>query len=316
MAKRGKTNESGRGQKVYWQSGELNQWWRQFFKKQLIQLALARFRWINLPKTCDARYLEKELLFSGIATIAYPTGAPAQFLSLKAVPEGINMYGNPPAWRAIGDNGTNFKVDSSNGVIIYDNMLRAPIANAFNLLAFEMADIMRTKQINRQHCKTPFVFTGDQQYRQQMVNLYNNISDNEPAIITTRGFNGMEVSAIQTGVSFLGKELQEDLMATWNMAFTFLGINNLPFKSERQTADEVKDYGQPTELLTLNPLSCRRHSCDVYNDRFGTLVWGKSTPKPLECVWNEDFESDTYNVMHNMQDLIGLGDKNGSIPGL
>lgn len=303
MAKRGKTN--GGGKKLYWQSGELNLWWRQFFRKQLIQLALARFNWINLPKTCDSRYLEMQLLFQGMATLAQPKGAPGQFLSLKAVPEGINMYGNPPKWRAQGDDGSDFTCDSSNAVMIYDNMLRAPMAGAFNLLAFEMADIMRTKQINRQHCKTPFVFTADQQYRQQLQQLYHSISDNEPAIVTTRGLQGIDVNAIQTGVAFMGKELQEDLMATWNMAFTFLGISNLPFKSERQTADEVKDYGQPTELLTLNPLSCRRQACDKFNDRFGTLVYGRETPKRLQCVWNEDYESDTYNTMHNLARMMG-----------
>ena len=307
MGKRGKSNDGTHNSgKLYWQSAELNLWWRQFFRKQLIQLALARFRWVNLPKTCDARYLELHLLFDGMATLAQPTGAPGQFLSLKAVPEGINMYGNPPAWRALGDNGTDFRCDSSNAVIIYDNMLRAPMANSFNLLAFEMSDIVRTKQINRQHCKTPFVFKGDQQYRQQLKQLYNTIADNEPAIVATRGMNGMDVDAIQTGVTFMGKELQEDLMATWNMAFTFLGISNLPFKSERQTADEVKDYGQPTELLTLNPLSCRRDACDKFNDRFGTLVYGTETPKKLECVWNEDFESSSYNAMHDLERLMGI----------
>lgn len=306
MAKRGRTN--GGSRKLYWQSGELNLWWRQFFRKQLIQLALARFRWIDLPKTCDARYLEMQLLFQGMATIAQPDGAPGQFLSLRAIPEGINIYGNPPRWRAQGDNGSDFTCDSHNAVMIYDNMLRAPMIGSFNLLAFEMADIMRTKQINRQHCKTPFVFTADQQYRQQLQQLYRSISDNEPAIVTTRGLQGIDVSAIQTGVAFLGKELQEDLMATWNMAFTFLGISNLPFKSERQTADEIKDYGQPTELLTLNPLSCRREACDVFNDRFGTLVYGRETPKHLQCVWNEDFESDSYNVMHNLERMMGVSD--------
>lgn len=310
MAKRGKTNDGqGGSKKVYWQSGELNLWWRQFFRKQLIQLALARFRWVNLPKTCDERYLEMQLLFQGMATLAQPTGAPGQFLSLRAVPEGINMYGNPPRWRAQGDNGTDFECDSSNAVMIYDNMLRAPMAGSFNLLAFEMADIVRTKQINRQHCKTPFVFTADQQYRQQLVKLYDRISDNEPAFIGTRGLNNINVDAIKTGVQFMGKELQEDLMATWNMAFTFLGISNLPFKSERQTADEVKDYGQPTELLTLNPLSCRRSACDKFNDRFGTLVYGKESPKKLSCVWNEDFESDTFNTVHNLAKMMGVDDE-------
>lgn len=303
MAKRGKTNNDG---KLYWQAKELNQRWQQFFRTQLIQLALARFRWVNMPKTCDARYLEMQLLMQGQATIAHPKNSPGLMLSLRAVSEGINMYGNPPEWRAQGDNETDFKVNNNNGVMIYDNMLRSPMIGNFTMLGFEMADIMRTKQVNRQHCKIPFVLVGDQQYRQQMIGLYHKIAENEPAIVATKGLSNVDVSALTTGVPFLGQSLQEDLMSTWNMAYTFLGINNLPFKSERQTADEVKDYGQPTELLTLNPLSCRRQACEQFNDRFGTLVYGRESPKRLECYWNEDVESASYNAMHNMSKMLGL----------
>lgn len=312
MGKRGKTNSLSRGNKVYWQASELNQRYQQFFKQQLIQLALARFRWINLPKTCDARYLEKCLLFEGMATIAAPKieGKPnyKTFVSLKASPNGINMYGDATNWRAIGENGTDFTVDNNNGVMIYDNMLRSAQVYNFALLAYDMADILRTKQVNRIHVKTPVILVCDQTYKQQAINLMSQTAGNEPAVIAIKnGFNNLDVQALQTGVPYLGAELQEDLMNTWNMAFTFLGINNLPFKTERQTADEIKDYEEPTELLSLNPLSCRRTACDAFNDRFATLVYGKETPKKLQCVWNQDIESDTYNVMNNYAKMLELG---------
>lgn len=308
MAKRGKTNnEPCRGNKMVWQSSELNTRYQQFFRTQLIQLALARFRWVNLPQTCNARYLETQLCFNGMATIAAPDGTNV-YLSLKASPSNINMYGDASAWRAIGDNGTNFTCTHRNGVMVYDNMLRSSIAGTFTLLAYDMADIIRTKQINRMHVKTPLILVGDQAYKQQMVNVFKQIAGNEPGVIATKGFNNIEAQAIQTGVPYYGTELQDDLMNTWNMAFTFLGINNLPFKSERQTADEIKDYGEPCELLSLNPLSCRREACDKFNDLHMVRVWGKETPKPLQCVWNEDVESNAYNFMHDVEKLME-GDK-------
>lgn len=312
MAKRGKTNCGPRGNKLYWQSSELNQRYQQFFKQQLIQLALARFRWVNLPKTCNARYLETQLLFNGMATIAAPMieGKPnyKSFVSLKAVPDGINMYGDAPTWRALGENGTDFACDNNNGVMIYDNMLRTATVGNFTLLAYDMADIIRTKQVNRIHVKTPVVYVVDQTMRQQAINLLSQTVGNEPAVLATKtGFNNIEVQALQTGVEYLGDKLQDDLMSTWNLAFTFLGINNLPFKAERQTADEINDYGEPTELLSLNPLSCRRESVNAWNDRFCTLVYGKETPKKLDVVWNQDFESDSYNALHNFERMAELG---------
>ena len=304
MAKRGKTNGMPRGDKVYWQASELNQRYRQFFRTQLIQLSLARFRWVNLPKTCDARYLELQLCLNGMATLAHPRRHENTFLSLKAVPEGVNMYGNALSWRAQGENETNFYVDNYNGVMIYDNMLRTSTAGNFTLLAYDMADIVRTKQVNRMHVKTPVILQGDERYKQQMVELFKQTAGHEAGIIATKGINNIQFDAKTTGVPFLGKELNEDLQNTWNLAFTFLGVSNLPFKTERQTADEVKDYSEPTDLLALNPLSCRREACEKFNDRFAVRVYGSETPKKLECHWNDDFESRSYNVMRDLSRLI------------
>lgn len=308
MAKRGKTNSVPRGNKVYWQASELNQRYMQFFRTQLLQLALARFRWVNMPATCDARYLETQLCFNGVATLAHPRDHENTFLSLKAVPKGVNMYGNAPMWIAQGENGTQFACDNDNGVMIYDNMLRTSTAGNFTLLAYDMADIMRTKQVNRMHVKTPVILQGDERYRQQMVELFKQSAGHEAGVIATRGINNIQFDAKTTGVPFLGKELNEDLQNTWNLAFTFLGISNLPFKTERQTADEVRDYSEPTDLLALNPLSCRREACEVFNDRFGVRVYGTETPKKLECHWNDDFESRTFNVAHDLSRFIEGGE--------
>ena len=305
MGKRGKTNIE-HGGKVIWQAAELNTRYQQFFRTQLLQLALARFRWIDLPPTCNARYLETQLCFNGMATIAAKPGTDVYY-SLKAVPGMINMYGDAANWRALGDNGTNFACDHASGVMVYDNMLRASVAGTFTLLAYDMADILRTKQINRMHVKTPLILVGDQAYKQQMLNVFKQVAGNEPGVIATQGFKNMEATAIQTGVPYYGAELQEDLLATWNMAFTFLGINNLPFKAERQTADEIKDYGEPCELLSLNPLSCRREACDKFNDLHMVRVWGRETPKPLQVVWNEDVESTSWNLYHDAEKMLESG---------
>lgn len=305
MGKRGKTNGfSPRGEKVYWQASELNQRYMQFFRTQLLQLALARFRWINLPPTCDARYLEMQLCFNGQATIAAAREHPDTFMSLRAVSKGVNMYGNAPTWLAQGENGTCFSCDNNNGVMIYDNMLRTSTAGNFTLLAYDMADIMRTKQVNRMHVKTPVIMVGDERYRQQMTELFKQSAGHEAGVIATRGINNIQFDAKTTGVPFLGKELNEDLQNTWNLAFTFLGISNLPFKTERQTADEVRDYSEPTDLLAINPLMCRRSACDTFNDRFAARVWGKETRKPLNVVWNDDFESRSYNVVNDLSRFI------------
>ena len=74
MARRApkQSNPLMRGNDIYWASAAYNQRLFIMFRQQIIDLALTRFRWVNLPPTCDSRYLEWTLLFQGCATIAHP----------------------------------------------------------------------------------------------------------------------------------------------------------------------------------------------------------------------------------------------------
>lgn len=298
------------GNPVWWQSAAMNDVYHMFFRDQIVKLALARFRWEGLPPTCDERYLEWQLLNQGVATIAFPRKIKgAGFLSLRAVQRGpLTPYGLPSEWTAQGDNGTSFLVTHKNGVLVWENMLHKPLIQMVDALAWDMSDIVRTKQVNRVHVKVPFVLAGPREMREQMVNLFSQKVGNEPGIVVTDSMRDLvesNVALFQTGVKYLGEELNADLMETWNMVYTMLGIKNLPFKMERQTADEIRDHDQPTELMTLGALSERRRAADDLNRRFGLDV---------HVYFNEDFESTNYNVLHNVQRIAELGIAGGGSP--
>lgn len=301
--KRRRSVDNPGGNPVWWQSAAMNDVYHMFFRQQILKLALARFRWEGLPPTCDARFLEWQLICQGCATIARPAGRDDDaFLSLRAVPQGrLTAYGLPAEWNAQGDNGTCFAVSHENGVLVWENMLHTPLVTQVDALAWDMSDIVRTKQVNRVHVKVPFVLAGPREMREQMVNLYAQKVGNEPGIVVTDKMSDLiesNVALFQTGVEYLGEKLNADLMETWNMTYTMLGIKNLPFKTERQTADEIRDYDQPTELMTLGCLSERRRAAKDLNRRFGLDV---------NVYFNEDFESVNYNVSHNIQRLAENG---------
>lgn len=67
-------------------------------------------------------------------------------------------------------------------------------------------------------------------------------------------------------------------------------------KMERQTADEINDYGEPTDLRALSELEERRAACDVLNTRFA-----KYLDAPIEVVWNQDNISKNYDYLTNIQ---------------
>ena len=287
---------------MVWQSGQLNQRLYSYYRNIMMQMAMSRFRWINLPEGCDERYLEWQLLTEGVATIAFPTKAKGMFLSLKAATQGpVTMYGNPSHWLGIGDNGTRIRCNPLNGVLVWDNATRYPIINGIDLYANELTHIRMTKRVNRLHQQIPFILTGPQEKKQEMLNLFKQIAGGEPAVIATDGMNVIDVNAIQTGVKYIGEELSQDEANVWNRIYTMLGMRNATFKLERQTEDEIRAQSQPTDIIKMNSLQARRKAAEQLNSRFGHLIGAE-----VKVEWRQDNESENWNLIHNMQSQLEL----------
>lgn len=170
MSKRGganrnrnrRQNRNGCLPKNYVQSIDLNERLYMYYRNLITQMAMSRYRWINLPKTCDERYLELQLLLNGMATIAFPKKMEGTFMSLQVCGNGRpNMYDVPSQWEALGQNGTRFTCDNTNGVIVYDNATRYPLMEGIDLYARELAQIRLVKRTNRFHQQMPFILKGD-----------------------------------------------------------------------------------------------------------------------------------------------------------
>ena len=290
---------------VYWQSLAYNKRIYAGMRNIIENIALARFRWVNLPDTCDARYLERTLYYKGIATISAPNTLSAKagkFFSLQCVQQGgPNMYGNPSKWLCLGDNGTEFPADGRVGYYCWDNLTRRPLTNLLDLYARELADIIRTQQIDRMHLKTPYLITAPRGMELTVLNVLKQLMGGEPAIVGNDALSNVDVSVISTNVEFHGAELTASEANVWNKIYTALGIANLTFKAERQIEDEGRAFKAPTDLMALSPLECRRNMCEYLNKRFGL---------DIRVYWNADYESNNYNALHDVKTVSTLYDDN------
>lgn len=293
-------------QATYWKTEAYNQQLFNMFQNDLIELALSRFRWVGLPETCNERYLEWTLLTEGSATLAYPSLTSETLLSLKSVQQGApNMYDEPRSWRALGATGkTNFMCNWTNGVWIWENSTRYPLMVKINIWARELADIMRTKQINRYHMRMPLVITGPQDRAFDVQNFYKNIANGEPFVLAYDNFSDIQTSATmpERAREYIGDKLQAEWSNTWDAIYRELGIDSMPFKEERMIEDEVNSTMQPTELARLSPLTTRRAACDKLNARFGDRL-----ARPITVVWARDNITDNYDLRHRYDTLIERG---------
>lgn len=300
---------------MYWQSNDYNTRLFMMFRAQIIGLALNRVKWINLPKTCDERFLEMTLLLQGCASIAFPKKMPGQFYSTQlAQVSRPNIYDNPVQWRAIGNNGFNFEANWSQGVVVWDNRCRYPLLEKIEIWARELVDIMRTKQLNRFNYKMPFIFSVPQEMQDQAVNLFKQVAGGEPAVIGTPMVQQMKPEVWQTGVEFIGEPLTAEMETVWNEIYQVLGIANQTFKMERVIEDEVRAHQEPSNFARLDYLQCRREAADKLNERFGELLYDENKPFNgfIKPVWNYDNLSENYDFTHNLERLIDKGGSNGA----
>lgn len=286
----------------YWQTSDYNSALFMMYRQQIIKLAMNRFKWVNLPPTCNERYLEMTLLFQGIATIAFPSKQRGTFYSTQvAQMSPPNVYDNPTKWLSVGNNGWRFKCSNRNGVIVWDNRARYPLMQMVDMWARELVDIRRTKQLNRMHVKTPYLIKCSPEQEQQAENIYKQMAGGEPAIITTTGIENIDIDVIKTDVPYLGEELTAEEINTWQQIYQMLGIENLTFKAERMVQDEVNKRDEPSDLIALDGLNCRREACEQLNERFSDYL-----EAPATCIWAKDNISQNFNFMANIKEQLEL----------
>ena len=300
MGKRNRQKRADFYSDHFWQTDNYN--FRTFNKNMdlLLSLAINRFRWVNLPKTCDSRYLEKILHRNGIATLSHMAGQDVPiFTTLQAMPQGeYNMYGLPTKWRAVGYDGlTDYPVTDENGVLCYYSNSRISPWNAIEIYARKMAHYERTEDVNLTQQMTPFVFIAPQEKKLELVNLMKQVIGGEPAILGDEKMLDLvnNVTAINTQVPIIVEELARAYQNVFNQALLYLGIPHLAFeKGERMIEDEARANTAPTNTMLMDCLKSRRDFCDKVNAKFGLDV---------QVYFNDDWESYNYNYVNNVESM-------------
>lgn len=298
----GKKNRQRKEQQFFldnfWESSSYNA--RTYDKNfsMLLTLAMNRFRWVGLPDTCDARFLEKQLHRTGMATLSYKLDEPTRvFTTLTAAIEGeYNMYGLPVKWRAVGYDGlTDYPVTLENGEICYYSYARECPWNTLEIYARKMAHYERTEDVNLTQQMRPFIAIAPQEKQLELTNLVKQIQGGEPAILGDTGLldlvNRCKVLDLQ--VPLITEELARSHQNVLNQALLFLGIPHLAFeKGERMIEDEARANTAPTNIMLLDCLNARRDFAEKCNKKFGLNI---------QVYFNEDLESYNFNYLNNVE---------------
>lgn len=243
---------------------------RSLYDKYLL-IAVNAFEWEGLPDGIQERHLERLLFRYGKAI--FFRDPDMGFMCLEAQESGkVNVYGDPLGYVA---HGINYHKHYMAGdcIIVENNKLRIPTDPFVMFYVNKLTEAERTMDVNIKACKTPVIFACDDKDVLTFKRIFQQVDGNTPAIFADRGLNLDSIQSFQTGVKFMGKDLQDYANSVENKLLTFLGLNNTPVdKKERLITDEAQANDQLIASFAELQMEARKRAAEEINDLFGLSV--------------------------------------------
>lgn len=269
------------------------------------RLALSMFEWVNLPKSMNARWLERCLYYNGQAALL--KSDKYGFINTNCCSSGkVNIYGLPTKLNcySVGDfqetrnlyTGLNpikknQAKDTEEAILVLNNWEGIPTCKTMELFAMRLYEAERTCDVNIKAQKTPVLVVVDEKQRLMMENLYNQYDGNQPFIFgDNQQFNTDLLKCINTEAPFIADKVMKYKEQIWNEALEFLGINTLTTeKKERLISDEASANNELINLNLQSFLAPRLEACKEFNEKFGLT----GTEKEISVR----VRSDLYNII-------------------
>ena len=262
--------------------------------KRLKLLATNRYKWENLPDSCNAMYLEETLFEYGLS--AFINDKTLGFLNTKCVGEDtINIYNIPIRYKCYG-NMYDETFDTDDIVLVRNNSLMLPDRSTIEIYARKLTNAERTIDVNINAQKTPTVILCEESKRLSMINAAKKYTGNVPFIFGTKEFNLDDFKTLDLKAEYIADKIQEYKRSVYGEILTYLGINNVDFeKKERLTDDEVNVNNGLIQNYAEIGLAYRQQAAEQFNKK-----WNKNISVKKRSL-NELKMFDSLGVMNNEQ---------------
>lgn len=284
--------------KNFWESNYMNNRTYIQYYNRLTELSISMFEWKNLPDTIDPRFLELTLFSDGMSV--FFRDEDLGDLALQCMISGqLDVYRIPINRVAYATNGYRRKLDNTNSVIIFNNMLHTNSILDVEMFSRRLYNLDRAIDVNANAQKTPVLIQCEENQRLTMKNLYEQYDGNEPFIFGDKALNTNALKVLKTDAPYVADKLYELKIQIWNEALTYLGISNTNImKKERMVTDEVQRNQGGVIASRYSRLDSRKQACKKINEMFGL---------DIDVEYREDYQ--LYDDL--VYDEIEDGEDNG-----
>lgn len=257
------------------------------FLRIFTEIAMARFKWTDLPDSVDPRYMELHLYYSALCV--FYDDKDFGMLALKGSGQGlINHYDDPTSFQVIAGNGrVNRTLKATDCVPIWANALRRPDHDISMIYATKLAELERTIEINLMTMRHPFILLADDNDKLSIMNAMNQVREGQPVIVGTQALGDM----LENKAKILDMKLDKDQVINlqlvkakqWNDCMTYLGINNAnQDKRERLVTSEVSANNSQVLMARETALNARRLAVERINKKYDLHI---------KVEWNVDVDT-------------------------
>ena len=260
-------------------------------------LALSIFQWENLPKTCNAEFLEWCLFSQGRACLV--KDKIRGFINLQYNENSKpNIYNLPTKITGFSQNFSQ-DYEKDEFVICRNNVLYIPTVLFVDYFAKKVVNVEKTIDMNLYALRVQTVFKGTENAQLSLVNEVENYEGGKPFIVVTDEFdNNVQLDVLQTGANDNTENLFSLKEKYKNEFFSFIGINNTNFeKKERLLTDEVNSNNQFINLNFESMWKQRKAFAKECNKKFGLDIKVKPAVESI--------------ILENDKHGIDLTDKGG-----
>ena len=262
------------------------------------KIITSMFEWVNLPDTCDARYLEQCLYYDGQAALLWHPDY--GYVNVRACDSGyINIYGLPTllnCWSYSFNTMRNLYVPNSGEgkdgecILVLNNQDRLPTCSTIEIFAALLCELKRTFDVSVKNAKHPILISCDQRQEQTLKRAYQQMDDNTPVIFADKNALSPDaIKAIRTDAPLILQELNDAKREIWNEFLTFAGISNLSEKRERLITSEADSNNELVNMNLQSMLVPRQEACRQFNEKYGLT----GTDKEISVR----VRSDLYNMV-------------------
>lgn len=260
--------------------------------------AVASYRVEGLPTEIDSRWLALKLFELGSVAFFYDSDAGEYACMQYSCLGTYDCYGNPTKIR-VWNPWTCYQRELNKGefVIIWDNMLRTNMYNAYIELAYRLWRIDGTIDTNCVAQKTPVIVQCSENERLSFKNLIAGVDADNPYLAVGDNLSLKDIKALQLGAPLVAPELMEVQQTLYNRGNALLGITSVIVqKKERLVKSEVDTANADALANRRSRTMARNYASEQIKERFGLdVTWifdeGDDPNKETDEGNKEDFIS-------------------------